>query len=123
MANLKRAKPREVIDIRLRLRKAIRATIAEITLVPRGFKDKKYADQLGFKGKGKALYEGIDNKDWRFYRVHLKGCQSLKRGFYPVGVYERLKEIDREQEEKRKGLFTLPKKRESRGSLYRDCQG
>jgi len=89
---MKKSKPRGVIGIHLKLREVIRTTIGNITLFPRGFKNKKYVDQLGFKDKGKILYGGIDNKDWRFYRLGLRGCR-FTRACYPPVISERPKEI------------------------------
>jgi hypothetical protein len=87
------------------LREALRGAIDEITVFARGFRDRKHVDELTPKDKRKVFYEGIDNKDWRFYKVHLKGCRAFTRGFYPEGISERLKEINVERERKRKGFL------------------
>ncbi len=106
-AYLKKAKPGEVIDIRLKLREALRGAIDEITVFANGFRDRKHVDELTPKEKRRVFSKGIVNKDWRFYKVQLKGCRSFTRGFYPVGVSDKLKEIEREIDRKRKGFFKI----------------
>ena len=104
-AYLRRAKPGEVIDIRFKLREALRRAIDEIVLFSKGFRDRKQMNELTPKDRRKIFFEGIDNRDWKFYNVHLKGCRAFTRGFYPEGVIDKLKEIDGK---KWKGFSLLP---------------
>jgi len=87
------------------LREALRGAIDEIVLFSKGFRDRKQMNELTPKDRREIFSEGIGNKGWRFYKVHLKGCRSFTRGFYPEGIRDKLKEIDLEQERKRKGLL------------------
>ena len=62
-AYLKRAKPEEVIDIRLKLREAHRTAIDEITAFAMGFRNRKRMNELTPKDRWKVYSQSIDNKD------------------------------------------------------------
>ena len=92
-AYLRKAKPEKAVEIRLKLREAVRGAVGEITLFPKGFKDKKHVHEYeSDPDRRKACYEGIDNKDWRFYRLGFKGS-GFTRAVYPPGMVQKLKQI------------------------------
>lgn len=105
---LKRAKPGEVIDIRLKLREAIRGVVDEITLFSRGYRDRKHVnEEESNPQRRRVLYEGIGNKDWRLYSVRWKGGGVFTRFYYPEGAGARLGEIRDKEFSKRKGFKEL----------------
>jgi len=98
IAFMEKSDPDKLVDIRLRLREVLRNTIDEIRLFPEGYKDKEHVEQeVTSKAKRTVYYDGINNKEWRFYTVQFKRCRSFTRGFYPDGVFKKLEEIDRKR--------------------------
>jgi len=104
MNDLKDQDEAAFIALRFKLRGMLRTLVDRINVYPGGFKDKGHVAELNPPGKRKIFYEGIDNKDFRFYQVHLKGCRTFKRGFYPLETGKKLKELERKREEKKVGF-------------------
>jgi len=104
MQDLKDRDEDTLIDIRFRLRQMLRNLIEGIKVFPGGFVDRDHVNKLYPLDKRDIYREGIDNKDFRFYQVNLKGCKSFKRGWYPPETYNKLKELERKRKETRVGF-------------------
>lgn len=105
MQDLKDRDEKALIDLRFRLRQMLRNLIDRIDLYPGGFIDRNHVNELHPPDKREIYYEGIDNKDFRFYQVDLKGCRSFKRGWYTPETYEKLKALDRKREKEHGGFL------------------
>jgi DNA invertase Pin-like site-specific DNA recombinase len=105
MQDLKDQDEEALIDLRFRLRQMLRNLIDRIDVYPGGYKDDNHVNEL-YPSDEKDIYcEGIDNKDFRFYQIRLKGCKSVSRGWYPPETYQRLKALDRRREKEHGGFF------------------
>lgn len=105
MRDLKDQDEDKLIELRIRLRQMLRNLIEGIKLYPGGYKNKEHVNELHPSEKRAIYYEGIDNKDFRFYQVDLKGCRAFKRGWYTPETYEKLKELEHKKEETRVGFL------------------
>ncbi len=95
-------KGKRLIDLRFKLRELLRSLIERIDVYPGGFKDRKHLNKLkSDKDERKFFAKGIDNKDFRFYEVHLKACKrSFKRSWYLPETYKKLEKLDKKREAK-----------------------
>jgi Rad3-related DNA helicase len=105
MQDLKDQDEEALIDLRFRLRQMLRNLIDRIDVYPGGYKDDNHVNELYPSDKKDIYCEGIDNKDFRFYQIRLKGCKSFSRGWYPPETYQRLKALDRRREKEHGGFF------------------
>ncbi len=104
MQDLKDKDEDALIDIRFRLRQMLRNLIERIDIYPGGFKNVAQVKELHPAHKIKIYAEGIDNKEFRFYEVQLKGCKSFKRGWYPPGTHKKLEALDLKRQKEHGGF-------------------